>query len=457
MALMCVAVSCGGEAPQPKVADTPAEVARFALEVRTFTLKNGLRVILQEDHHSPFVAINVLYHVGSKDDPRARSGFAHLFEHLMYEGSKHVKRGDHARLLERVGTLESNASTDLDHTSFHETVPASELELALWLESDRMAYLGDGLTEESLANVKSVVKNERRMRVEDVPYGMVHAITRAALYPSDHPYHYATIGVAADLDAATLDEVRAFWERYYVPNDATLSLVGDFREKDALAAVAKYFGPIPKGKDPSPIEKIPMVDLAKPRTLQMAASVTNTRVVVTWPTKPVFADTHCHFVLLTRFLEEPLVRELVTERHTAKHVKLRYDAGLLGGLFEVSVDVADGVNPTTVRKSIGEIVDREAQFRIYESSVRWAESSAFVNVVFALESLASRAQSFNVFDHVTGNPIYALPLLRSFHAVKGEAMRKTLEEFLSRSPSITTVIKATPSAPVAGVLVREDD
>ncbi|MFN2483877.1 MAG: M16 family metallopeptidase [Candidatus Limnocylindria bacterium] len=207
-------------------------------------LDNGLRVVLSHDDSAPTVAVNLWYDVGSKHERPGKTGFAHLFEHMMFQGSENVTKAEHMSLVQAAGgTL--NASTWLDRTNYYETLPSHELDLALWLESDRMASLLPAMTQEKLDNQREVVKNERRQSVDNQPYGTWDEKLQELAYPAEHPYHHSTIGSMADLEAATLDDVREFFATYYCPNNAVLTIAGDFDRGAALASVERYFGPLP--------------------------------------------------------------------------------------------------------------------------------------------------------------------------------------------------------------------
>src|SRR5262245_14861931 len=216
------------------------------------TLPNGLSVILHEDHDCPIVAVNVWYHVGSKNEVPGRTGFAHLFEHLMFEGSQHYDRGYFHPLQEAGASL--NGSTNADRTNYWEVVPTNALELALWMESDRMGYLLPALTEAKFENQRDVVLNERRQNYENRPYGLAGMAIVSALYPEDHPYHWLTIGAAADLHAARLDDVRAFFQTYYHPANASLALAGDVDVNTAMTLAETYFAEIPAAAPPGPVQ-----------------------------------------------------------------------------------------------------------------------------------------------------------------------------------------------------------
>jgi zinc protease len=226
-------------------------VQRPSLDIpfRKHVLDNGLQVVVHEDHACPIAAVNVWYHVGSKNEVPGRTGFAHLFEHLMFEGSAHHDSGYFEPLQQAGGTL--NGSTNPDRTNYWEVVPASALELALWMESDRMGFLLPALTEAKFANQRGVVLNERRQNYENRPYGRAGLALIGALFPDDHSYHWATIGSPDDLLAATVDDVRAFFSRYYHPANASIVIAGDVDPDRALALVDAYFGEIPAGERPA--------------------------------------------------------------------------------------------------------------------------------------------------------------------------------------------------------------
>ena len=215
-------------------------------------LANGLRVILSEDHATPIVAVNLWYHVGSANERDGRTGFAHLFEHMLFQGSEHVGANEHFELVQRAGgTL--NGSTWLDRTNYYETIPAHQLELALWLEADRMGRLLPAMTQQKLDTQRDVVKNERRQTMDNQPYGTWWEKLPALCYPPDHPFHHSLIGSMEDLSAASLEDIAEFFRTYYTPDNAVLSIVGDFEPATAMAMVEQHFGPIPKGTGRPPL------------------------------------------------------------------------------------------------------------------------------------------------------------------------------------------------------------
>lgn len=224
----------------------------LAIEFQRHVLSNGLTVVLAPDPSVPVVAVNLWYGVGSRNEPAGRTGFAHLFEHMMFQGSAHVPKNRHFELVEQAGGS-LNASTWFDRTNYFETLPSHHLELALWLESDRMGWLLPAMTEEKLENQRAVVLNERRERYENQPYGDWDERLQAMVFPEDHPYHHTVIGSVEDLTNASLDDVRDFFRTYYGPGSAVLTLAGDVEPEEALDRVREYFGEIPAGDEVPPV------------------------------------------------------------------------------------------------------------------------------------------------------------------------------------------------------------
>jgi zinc protease len=305
-----------------------AEVHRrnpMPFPIERYQLGNGLRVVLSEDRSQPVVAVNLWYNVGSRNERKGRTGFAHLFEHMMFQGSENVPDTQHIAHIERVGGS-MNGSTWLDRTNYFETVPANRLELALWLESDRMGFLLPAMTQEKLDNQRDVVKNERRWRVDNQPYGDWDERIQSLAFPEDHPYHHSVIGSMEDLDAATLDDVRQFFRTYYAPNNAVLTLCGDFEQSTAKQLVERYFGGIPRGPEPPPlpgkVELPPRLDTQIVATVESAVGLA--RMYVAFRVPPYgddrffAADVMTH--LLTSGKSSRLYRSLVRESRLAQSV-----------------------------------------------------------------------------------------------------------------------------------------
>src|SRR2546421_773661 len=265
----------------------PASLDVPQLKFEKYQLENGLEVILSEDHRLPMVAVNLWYHVGPANELPGRTGFAHLFEHMMFEGSRHVPGSSHFHHLEAAGASDINGTTDFDRTNYFETLPSNQLELALWLESDRMGYLPDQLDQASLTNQQDVVRNERRQSIENSPYGIVEEAVFHKLFPTGHPYYADVMGSHADIQAAKVEDVRNFFKLYYAPNNASLAIVGDFDPAKAKQLVEKYFGPLKRG---ALVPKIAAVTppITAERRAVIHDQVELPRVYEAWLTSPIF-------------------------------------------------------------------------------------------------------------------------------------------------------------------------
>src|SRR5262247_463911 len=261
-----------------------ADIPRIQFE--KYTLPNGLEVLLSPKRGLPMVAVNLWYHVGPSNEEKGRTGFAHLFEHMMFQSSKHVPPDSHIRLLEAAGASDLNGTTDYDRTNYFETVPSNQAELALWLESDRMGYLLDKVDQAALSNQQDVVRNERRQSVENQPYGLAEEALIQSLYPKGHPYYGNVIGSHEDIQAVKLDDVRRFFKQYYSPNNASLAIVGDFDPAQAKQLVEKYFSTLKRGADVPPI-KAETPKITAERRKVVKARVELPRVYMAWITAPI--------------------------------------------------------------------------------------------------------------------------------------------------------------------------
>jgi zinc protease len=290
------------------------------------TLPNGLELILIEDHRLPIVAVNIWYHVGPANEAPGLTGFAHLFEHMMFAGTRHLPRGLADRLLEGAGATDSNGSTDYDRTNYYDTVPSNQLELALWVHADRMGYLLDVLDQTALANQQDVVRNERRQSVENRPYGIVEEAMNHALFPKNHPYYASVIGSHADIQNAKLADVRDFFSRYYGPNNASIVIAGDIDKVKTRALVAKYFGtfkrsaPVAKPNVSQPNTTTPPI--TRERRLTVADRVELPRVYMAWLTPPAFQPGDAELAVTSQILAGGkagrLYKSLVYEKQIAQ-------------------------------------------------------------------------------------------------------------------------------------------
>ncbi len=323
-------------------------------------LDNGLSVLVHEDRTCPIVAVNVWYHVGSKNERPGRTGLAHLFEHLMFEGSAHHDRG-YFQPLQAAGAL-LNGSTNTDRTNYWEVVPTGALELALWLESDRMGYLLPALTDAKFTNQREVVLNERRQNYENRPYGLAAMATVAALYPSDHPYHWLTIGSAADLRATTLDEVRDFFAAHYHPANASLAIAGAVSPDDAFSMAERYFGEIAAG--PALDHVNGYAALSTEQRLQLEDRVELPRLYLAWHSPAMFAPGDAELDLVADLLASGktsrLYRRLVYDTRVATEVAAFQQSREASSFFQVIATAAPGHTLADVERAVTEEIVRFA-------------------------------------------------------------------------------------------------
>ncbi|MCY4029410.1 MAG: pitrilysin family protein [Acidobacteria bacterium] len=385
-----------------------------ALTYTKTTLDNGLDVIVHEEHACPIVAVNLWYHVGSKNERPGRTGFAHLFEHLMFEGSEHHDAGYFRPLEEAGGTL--NGSTNADRTNYWATVPREAVERALWLESDRMGYLLPALSAEKLATQRDVVLNERRQNYENRPYGMVSMTLSAAHFPLPHPYHWPTIGVPADLHAVELEDVREFFGAYYHPGNASLAIAGDIDTDEALALAGRHFGEI-STRPPPPPAAIPAGPLrasdSRPRSLYLEDRVELVRIYLTWRTTALFeggdAELDVLADLLAGGLSSRLHRALVRDRRLAVDVGAWQDSREIAGVFAISVTVAPTARPADVEAvvtdELARLADRGPDADELARVVRCAES-AMASLLQRVGGFGGRSDQLNRYNVFAGTPGY---------------------------------------------------
>jgi zinc protease len=373
------------------------------------TLENGLDVILHEDRACPIVAINVWYHVGSKNERPGHTGFAHLFEHLMFEGSQHYDRGYFEPLQGAGATL--NGSTNADRTNYWEVVPSNALELALWMESDRMGYLLPALTEAKFSNQRDVVLNERRQNYENRPYGLASMALLAALFPPDHPYHWATIGEIADLQAVRLDEVHAFFRRYYHPANASLALAGDFDSDEALSLVDQYFGPIVPG--PRPDRVAAAASLASHVRLYLEDRVELPRLYLAWLTPAMFADGDADLDLATDLLANGktsrLYKRLVFDERIATDVSASQNSREIGGFAQLTATAAPGRTLAELERAILEEIARVAAEGPTDAEIERGRVQAEAQFVYRLQTVGGfggKSDQLNAYNVFIADPGY---------------------------------------------------
>ena len=370
--------------------------------VETFQLANGLRVTLSADHTAPIVAVNLWYHVGSGNERAGRTGFAHLFEHMLFQGSAHVGVNQHFELVQRAGgTL--NGSTWLDRTNYFETLPSHHLDLALWLEADRMGYLLPAMTEEKLATQRDVVKNERRWTVDNRPYGTWWERLPALVFPPTHPFHHSLIGSMSDLDAASLDDIAEFFRTYYVPDNAVLTVAGDFDGADARAMIDRHFGAIPQGsgRPPLPSTKLPETFGEWKRNV-VVDDVPLPRVILAFRVPPFgaagwYEASVCAAVLGLR-KGSRLYRSLVREREVACETNaFTYDLSKGSDLLVIDVTARSHVGGDALEREVVRDVDALISTGVGAEEVSRAVAILETDLLTAMQSAQERADRLSLF------------------------------------------------------------
>jgi predicted Zn-dependent peptidase len=373
----------------------------------TFVLENGLPVIFHVDRSSPLVAVDVWYHVGSKDESPGRTGFAHLFEHLMFMGSRNAPYPAFDSIMESWGG-HNNGTTSNDRTNYYEIGPRNLLETFLWLEADRLATLSDVITDEELERQRKVVQNERRQSYENRPYGRGELAVPEAMYEPNHPYHWPTIGSHADLEAATVTDVRAFFERFYRPSNASLVIAGDFDPTEARGLVDRFFGWQPKLPPPARAPQPATPRLERDVKIALTDRVQLPRLRLTWHSPALFAPGDADLDMAAHVLgggkSSRLYRSLVFDKRIAQDVFAYQGSQLLGSLFQVGATAKPGRDLDELAAAIAVEMDRLATDGPTEAELARARNTHLADFYKSLDHLQTRADLLNHYQHVLGDP-----------------------------------------------------
>jgi zinc protease len=403
------------------------------IPIETFHLDNGLFVTLSEDHTAPIVAVNLWYHVGSANEKVGRTGFAHLFEHMLFQGSAHVGSNEHFELIQRAGgTL--NGSTWLERTNYFETVPSNELGLVLWLEADRMGELLPAMTQEKLDTQRDVVKNERRWSVDNQPYGTMLEKMQQLVFPPTHPFQHSLIGSMEDLSAASLDDIAQFFKTYYTPDNAALSIAGDFEAEEARGLITEYFGPIPRGKGKPPLASMNLPPVFGQRRREMVYDdVSLPRLFMAFRS-PVFGSKQYYAASVASAVlglrkGSRLHRSLVRERQIAADASA-FTFDLAKGTDVLVVDVT--ARPETTFGQLEEEVEREVDLIHREgvSKLEVSRAAALIetDLVASLQSAGERADRLSMFATYFDNPEFINEQSERYHAVTVEEVNQFFAE-----------------------------
>jgi zinc protease len=447
LAALCAGapMACAAAAPP-----TAASVVAPSIPYEKYSLPNGLEVILVEDHRLPIVAVNIWYHVGPANEAPGLTGFAHLFEHMMFAATRHVPRGLADRLLEGAGATDSNGSTDYDRTNYYDTVPSNQLELALWIHADRMGYLLDVLDQRALSNQQDVVRNERRQTVENRPYGIAEEALTHALFPKTHPYYGAVIGSHADIQSARLADVRNFFLRYYGPNNASIVIAGDIDKARTRALVAKYFGSFRRGP-PVPRPAVVTPPITRERRLVVPDRVELPRLYMGWLTPPAFQPGDAELQVTAQILaggkSSRLYKSLVYERQIAQDASAAQNPNALASTFTIAVTARPGHDAREIETALDAELARLRDAGPSDKEVERARNMIETGMLTSIEKLGGTglANQMNAYNQYTGDPGYLAKDIARFERVTAADVRRVARAYLqTRARAVVTAVPGVP-------------
>jgi zinc protease len=434
---LCVLIALAGPGLPVRAQSIPK------LQFEKLTLPNGLQLILHEDHSTPIVVANTWYRVGSGDEKPGRTGFAHLFEHLMFLGSQNVPQGQFDKWLEAVGA-DNNGTTDFDRTTYYEQLPSNALPLALWLDADRMGNLLPVMTQAKLDLQRDVVKNERRERYENAPYGRANETIWAALFPATHPYHWPPIGSMADLTAASLDDVKEFFRTYYAPNNATLVIAGDFNRDSVVTWVNRYFGAIPRNPQAPVRPTVPAFSVPRDTFLVLEDKVTLPRLYQTWHSVKLFHQDDAALDVLADVLagdkNSRLYKRLVFDMQVAQDVSAYQFSGRLDGYFQVNVTPKPGQPPTRMAALVAEEIGKITRDGVSPRELARSLNTRRASFLDQLASVLNKADRLASYDYYAGNPDYVQEDFARYERVTAADVQRVAATYLNKPRVVLTVV-----------------
>jgi zinc protease len=459
---MCAAATLSAvlAAPATLLAQTNGKLKLPEIKYETYTLPNGLKVITHLDHRLPLVAVDLWYHVGPLNERPGRTGFAHLFEHMMFEGSEHVGEKAHIKDVDAAGATGVNGTTDFDRTNYFETMPANQLELALWLESDRMGFLMEGLDRKLLQNQRDVVRNEKRQG-EGRPYAAASDAVAHMLYPKDHPYYADVIGSHADVEAARIADVRDFHQQFYTPNNASIAIAGDFDPVKLKALLTKYFGPIPAGPKVDPVTVV-----TPPITSQRRATVTDTvrlpELTIAWLTPAAYApDSYsmdAAIFALGQGKTSRLEQALVYKTQVAQRVQCRNRSNKLNGSAECMVIAKPGVKLEDLEKTVWAEIAKLQTDGPTAIELESAKAGRLTRTITGLQTLGGFggiADTMNQYNQYTGDPGYLPKDIAAEEAVTVASAKAAAVKYLTQNSAV--VVYCVPGKKVSSEVPRSPE
>jgi zinc protease len=459
-ALAACVVAMGAGASGVAGAQAAAKLKLPVIAYETYTLPNGLKVITHVDHRLPLVAVDLWYHVGPLNERPGRTGFAHLFEHMMFEGSEHVGEKAHIKIVEGAGATDVNGTTDFDRTNYFETMPANQLELALWLESDRMGFLMEGLNRDLLGNQRDVVRNERRQG-EGRPYYVAKEEVFHLLYPQGHPYYGDVIGSHADVEAARIADIRDFHQQFYTPNNASIAIAGDFDPVQLKAMLTKYFGPLPKGPAVEPVQvETPAI------TQQRRATVTDTvklpQVTIAWLTPAAYTrEAYAVKAAMYALGEAKVSRlddELVYKTQVAQSVSCGVDALKLTGMAQCSITARPGVKLEDLEATAWKVIAKLQQEGPTAQELQAAKATELSEKIMGLQRLGGFggvADTLDSYNQYTGDPGYLPRDVAAAEAVTLAEAKAAAQKYFTKDAAV--VVYCVPGKKVLNDVPRSPE
>jgi zinc protease len=436
-----------------------AQEKQISVPYTRVVLPNGLNVLLHEDHTTPMVSVNMWYHVGSGNEKPGRTGFAHLFEHLMFEGSKNVPEGKFDEWLEAVGG-NNNGSTNTDRTNYWENAPSNALELVLFIDSDRMWYLPDVMTQEKLDGQRSVVKNERRQSYENQPYGLAWEIIAKNVYPDGHPYNWTTIGSMDDLNAASFEDVIEFFKLYYAPNNASLSIAGDINIHETIKLVEKWYGEIPRGK-PVPLIDPPAAKLTEEKILLHEDNVQLPRLYMVWITPAYYNASDAEMDLLAKIFsagkDSRLYKRLVYELQIAQDINVFQNSNKISSEFFIIATAKGGHTLDELKKVIDEEINKikaEAPTERELQKVVNQTEAQFLDLLENIGGFGGKADLLNQYFFYTGNPDYFNEDLNRYRGVSPKDISAMAQTYLAENGRV--ILSVVPKGKIELAVQKKD-
>jgi zinc protease len=440
--LAAAAVSLGSGLAQSQAKPAAAATSAINIPHETYKLPNGLTVILAEDHAVPRVAVDVWYHVGSKNEKPGRTGFAHMFEHVMFTGSKNVAYGLHDRYTEGVGG-NNNGSTTNDRTNYYENVPSNYVETALWMEADRMGFLLDKLDEAKFVAQRDIVQNERRQGIDNAPYGRSFEILTSQILPDTDPYSWPVVGYMADLKAATVEDVKEFFRLYYAPNNATLAISGDIKPAEVKAWVAKYFGDLPKGAEIVRPKITPTVMKASSRAV-FEDRVQVPRLYLAWPTVGEDSEDDKILDIISSILAGPrtarLTKDVVYDKQSAAQVTANQATSENNGLYLISATPRPGHTLTELEGQIDDVLERFKREGPTEEEMTKATAGTEFQFVSGLESVLGKAELLLRGSVFHGDAAYYKKLFAGIKGATAADVKRVANKYFTKERAILSIV-----------------